>query len=73
MSTYLRDLAERVAWSFAGGALSVLGLDTVNVLNMDWRAAIGVGAGAAVISVLKGIAARFRGDPTSASLSSKVG
>lgn len=69
---YLRDLAERVLASFAGGALSVIGLDSMNVLSLDWKAALGVGAGAAVVAVLKGLLAKTVGDPDSASLSSKV-
>jgi hypothetical protein len=66
MTQYLKDLAERTLASFAGGVLSVLGLDVVNVLDMDWKAALGVGAGAAVVSVLKGWVARGVGSPDSA-------
>lgn len=69
---YFRDLAERVLASFAGGALSVIGLDAVNVLSLDWKAALGVGAGVALVSLLKGFAAKTIGNPDSASLSSKV-
>lgn len=65
---YLKDLAERALASFAGGALSVTGLDAVNVLNLDWKAALGVGGGAALVSLLKALAARRVGDPESASL-----
>lgn len=65
---YLKDLAERAVASFAGGALSVTGLDAVNVLNLDWKAALGVGGGAALVSLLKALAARRVGDPESASL-----
>lgn len=73
MSTYLRDLLERVLASFAGGALSVFGLDAINVLTADWKTALGVGAGAAVVSLLKGFAAKGIGDRDSASLSTTVG
>lgn len=69
---YFRDLLERVVASFAGGALSVIGLDAVNVLSLDWKAALGVGSGAALVSLLKGLAAKAVGNPDSASLSSKV-
>jgi hypothetical protein len=68
MSTYLKDLAERAVSSFAGGVLSVIGLDAVNVLSLDWKAAVGIGGGAALVSVLKAVAARRVGDPESASL-----
>lgn len=69
MSTYLKDLVERAVSSFAGGALSVIGLDGANVLSLDWKAAFGIGAGAALVSVLKGLAASKVGNPDSASLS----
>lgn len=68
MSAYLRDLAERVLASFAGGVLSVTGLDAFNILHLDWKAAVGVGGGAALLSLLKGLAARRVGDPDSAGL-----
>jgi hypothetical protein len=70
---FFRDLAERTAASFAGGFLSVIGLDAANVLSLDWKAALGVGAGAALISLLKGVVARNFGNSDSASLSPKVG
>jgi Putative lactococcus lactis phage r1t holin len=73
MKKYLTDLAERTIASFAGGFLSVIGLDAVNVLSLDWKAALGVGGGAALVSFLKGLAAKAVGNPESASLSSKVG
>lgn len=72
MKQYFRDLAERTLASFAGGFLSVLGLDAVNVLSLDWKATLGVGGGAALVSLLKGFAAKAVGDPQSASLSTKV-
>lgn len=67
MTTYLKDLLERVVASFAAGALSVLGLDAVNVLTLDWKAALGVSGGTALVSLLKTLAARKVGDPDSAS------
>lgn len=68
---YLLDLAERVAASFAAGALSALGGDVVNLWAVDWRAMLGIGGGAAVVSFFKGLAGRFRGDPATASLLGK--
>lgn len=65
---YLKDLAERVLASFAGGILAVLGADMFDALHADWKAALGVGLGAAVVSLLKGFAAKAVGDPDSASL-----
>jgi hypothetical protein len=71
MQKYWIDLGERVGSSFAGGFLSIIGLDGVNVLHLDWKAALGVGAGAALVSLLKGFLAKGLGR-TTASLSSKV-
>lgn len=73
MKKYLIDLSERATSSFAGGFLSVIGLDAVNILSLDWKAGLGIGGGAALVSVLKSVVAKFRGNPDSASLSSKVG
>lgn len=72
MSTYLRDLGERMLASFAGAVLAAWGSDAVNILHVDWAAALGLGAGAAAVSLLKGLVAKGVGDPGSASLSSKV-
>lgn len=69
---YIKDLVERVVASFAGGVLSVIGLDAVNVLGLDWKAALGVGAGAALVSLLKGLAAKAVGNSNSASLAKNV-
>lgn len=66
--SYWKDLVERTVASFAGGALSALGGDAVNLWSANWKFALGLGAGAAVVSVLKGLAARFTGDRESASL-----
>lgn len=68
MNTYLKDLSERAVSSFAEGTLSVLGLGAVNLLDVDWRAALGVGGGAALITVLKGLAARRTGPTDGAGL-----
>ncbi len=68
MNAYLKDLTERVVSSFAGGVLSVLGADAVNLLNVDWKAALGIGGGAALVSLLKGLAARRTGPTDGAGL-----
>lgn len=72
MSAYIKDLVERALASAAGGVLSVTGLDVVDVLHLDWKAAFGVGAGAAIVSVLKGLVARGIGDKDSAALLPKA-
>ena len=72
MSKYVTDLLERVLASFAGGFLTVTGLDVVDVLNLDWKAALGVGAGTALVALLKGFVAKALGNKESASLSPTV-
>jgi len=72
MSKYLTDLVERVLASFAGGFLTVTGLDVVDVLHLDWKAALGVGAGTALVAFLKGLAAKFVGNTESASATTSV-
>lgn len=65
---YWLDLTERTVSSFAGGTLAALGLGAINALSVDWKAALGFGAGAAVVSLLKGLAARAVGESNSAGL-----
>lgn len=65
-AAYLKDLAERAVSSFAGGALSVVGVDAFSSFEADWPLVASVGLGAAVVSVLKALAARSVGDPESA-------
>jgi hypothetical protein len=72
MTKYFTDLGERMLASFAGAVLAAWGSDAVNILHVDWSAALGLGAGAAVVSLLKGLVAKGVGDSTSASLASKV-
>jgi len=57
-----------VVASFAGGVLAALGGDAANLWSVDWKAMLGLGAGTALVSVLKGLVARTRGDSESASL-----
>ncbi len=67
---FLKDLAERVVASFAGGVLASLGVvDQLNLADANWSLAFGLGGGAAVVSLLKGVIAKFTGDTDSASLS----
>jgi hypothetical protein len=48
----LIDLADRAVNTFAQGALSVLAGNSLNVWDADWKAAVGVGVGGAILSVL---------------------
>ena len=64
--TWIKDAAERVAWTFLQGALATGSLEQLATGDLDaWRAAA-VGGVAAVLSLLKAIAARRMGDPNSA-------
>lgn len=65
-AAYLKDLAERAVSSFAGGVLTVLGGDAVNVWDVDYRMALGVGLGSALVSALKGLVAKSVGDADTA-------
>lgn len=65
---FWKDAAERVVASAAGGALTVLGLDAVNVLDADWKVVVGTAAGTGLVSLLKALAARTVNDSESASL-----
>ncbi|MBB3665928.1 hypothetical protein FB384_004887 [Prauserella sediminis] len=72
MTNYFKDLGERVVSSFTQGALSVLGLDAMNVLTVDWTAALGVGGGAAVLALLKALAGRGVGQNDNAAVTPSV-
>lgn len=52
MKARLIDLADRAVNTFAQGALSVLTGASLNLWDADWKAALGVGAGGALLSVL---------------------
>lgn len=70
MSTYAKDLLERVAVTFLQGALGSLVVTELSSVDM-WYAALGGGV-AAVASLAKGLLARGRGNSDSASLSGGV-
>lgn len=67
---YLKDLAERVIVTFAGGAITAVSVPELLSFDMSiWQKAALAG-GTAVVSLLKGMVARYRGDPSTASLTS---
>jgi hypothetical protein len=67
-ATYWKRLAEDAVQGFAAGVLSVTGLDAMDVLHLDFRAALGVGLGGALVVILKGLVAKNVGNPESPSV-----
>jgi hypothetical protein len=66
--TYLRDLGERVLTSFVGGAVAAaLAAGPLGLLHASAWQSVAVGGLAAVVSLLKGLAAKGVGDKHSAS------
>lgn len=59
---YVLDLLERVGTTFLGGALVVAGTEAADWTDLTMWKAAGIAGGLAVVSLLKGIAARFVGD-----------
>lgn len=49
---FVKDAGERAIKAFAGAVLSTLGLGVVDILHTNWEAALSVGGGAALVSVL---------------------
>jgi hypothetical protein len=70
VNTYTKDLLERVAVTFFQGTVGALIVTELADKEM-WLAAVGGGV-AAVVSLLKGLAAKRYGNPDSASLSGGV-
>jgi hypothetical protein len=71
MSIYLRDLVERVVTTFLAGFLGAVSLDLTNITDLGWKAWLIAGAGAGVVSVVKGLIAKGVGATDSASLDPK--
>lgn len=59
---FLIDLAERVVFSFIGGALGVLGAVGADITDLSLWQGAAIAGGAAVVSLLKGLAAQWIGD-----------
>lgn len=68
VKTYARDLAERVVWTFLAAVAAVaLASGPADMLHASfWQAAATAGV-AAVVTLVKGLAARFVGNRNSAS------
>lgn len=66
---WLRDTAERAIVSFAAAVLTLLTVGpAVDVRGLDFGQLVALGAGAALVSVLKAVVATRVGDPEDASL-----
>jgi hypothetical protein len=72
-SAYWQDVAERCAKTAAQSLIALWGAGALNLLSVDWISALGVAAGAAVLSVLTSIVSLPVGAPGSPSLLSGVG
>ncbi|MFG2780838.1 hypothetical protein ACGFY7_23660 [Streptomyces prunicolor] len=72
-ATYARDLAERIVWSFLGGTTAVVvAAGPADMFHASFWQAVGTGGLAAVVSLGKGLAARWRGATNSASTAKGV-
>lgn len=65
---FVKDAIERAISTAAQAAAAVIGVAAVSVLDVDWSQVGGVSALAAILSVLKSLAATRRGNPEDASL-----
>ena len=71
--TYGRDLAERVIWTFLGGTAAVIAAaGPADMFHASFWQAAGTGGLAAVVSLVKGLGARWIGLRNSASTASGV-
>lgn len=50
---FWKDLADRVVSTFAFALLTILGAEQLNIFHVDWKAALGVAGGQALLSLLK--------------------
>jgi hypothetical protein len=72
-TTYARDLAERIVWSFLGGTTAVvMAAGPADMFHASFWQAAGTGGLAAAVSLVKGLAARWRGATNSASTAKGV-
>jgi len=67
-TTFWRDTVERTVASAAGGALTALGLGSIDVFHLDWQVVAGSAAGTGLVSLLKALVASRLNDHDSASL-----
>jgi hypothetical protein len=73
MKKFAKDLAERAVGTFAATAVGlIVVVGAVGIEGVDWKTVASVSALATVVTVLKSLAAKFRGNEDSASLSKDV-
>jgi hypothetical protein len=65
---YLEQLAEDAVTAAAGSAVLVASADAAGLLEWHWHILFSTSAAAAVLSVLKSLAAKPFGDPNSTSV-----
>lgn len=65
---WLKDTLERVSATAAEVALATMFADGVNIIDIDWKAGLGLVAASSVAAFLKAVVARAKGDPNNASL-----
>ncbi|MDT0306138.1 hypothetical protein RM780_04065 [Streptomyces sp. DSM 44917] len=71
--TYARDLAERVVFTFLATAAGLfVAAEPADMFEVGFWQGVGTASFAAVVSLVKGLIARFRGDRNSASLAPRV-
>lgn len=66
---FLTDTAERAASTFFQVLLVLIGSDAVNLFTLDWTGVLAASASAAILSVVKAVAAGKLGNAGTASLS----
>lgn len=72
-AVFLKDAVERAVKTFAQTVVGLLGADTVlSVVDVDWGQMVGVGATAAVLSLLTSVASAGFGDNGTASVVPEV-
>lgn len=65
--SYWKQLVEDAVTASSVALVALLG-DSANIWTVDWKAALGLGAGAAVVAVLKGLGAKNVGTPNTTSV-----
>jgi len=72
-ATYAQDLAERVIWTFLAAVAAVaLAAGPADMLHASFWQAAGTAGVAAVVTLVKGLAARYVGNRNSASTAKGV-